>query len=79
MKKGKKWFLFGDELRYGRSGKLAYLIDIGDVELALDEDGEIVEIAVYNASKYFPKEVLKRIAVIQMPEVPTRSKASRIK
>ena len=79
LKPEKKWFLYGDELRYGRAGKLAYMIDIGDVELVLDEDGEIVEIAIYNAKKYFPREVLEKIAYIQEPEVPSREKAIKIK
>ncbi len=79
LKHEKKWYLYGDELRYGRAGKLAYLIDIGDVELALDEDGEIVEIAIYNANKYFPREVLEKIAEIHMPEIPSKEKAIKLK
>ena len=78
MNRVKKWYLFGDELRYGRTGKLAYMIDIEDVELVLDEDGEIVEIAIYNASKYFPREILEKIAYIQKPIPPDKSKAIKL-
>jgi len=79
LKNEKKWFLFGDELRYGREGRLAYMIDIGDVELVLDEDGEIVEITIYNAKKYFPPEVLEKIAYIQKPKPPTHRKTIKTK
>ena len=60
----------GNEIRYGGPGKLAYIIDIGDVELMLDEDGTIVEIAIRNPEKYIDREILEKIAYKQ--EIPSK-------
>ena len=53
-----RWSYFGDrdELRYAGSsfGKVVAVIDSGDVEIYINEDGDINKIAIYNASKYIP-------------------------
>ncbi len=60
--------LWGNEIRYGGPGrKAAYFITIGDVELILDEDGEVTEIVVYNVDKHVEKDVLEQIAYKQLP------------
>ncbi len=63
MKSRKKWEWLGNEIRWGRRGRLAYIVNIGDVELVLDDDGEVVEVAIRNPEKYIDKEILDKIAV----------------
>ncbi len=61
-----KWTYFKDrdELRYAgkSSGEVIAVIDIGDIEIYVNKDGEINEIAIYNASKYIPVEDIGIIA-----------------
>ncbi len=62
----KKWtyFMDRDELRYaGRPhGRVVAIIETEDIEIYINEDGEINEIAVYNASKHIPPEDIEKIA-----------------
>jgi hypothetical protein len=60
--KNKKWSWLGNEIRWGRTGRLAYIINIGDVEIWLDENGVPVEIAIRNPEKHIDKEILEKIA-----------------
>ncbi len=59
------YFVWRDELRYyGRGRYTAVHVDIGDVELIIDKNGEIIDLAIYNASKYFEMEEIESIAEI---------------
>ncbi len=70
----KKWMLWGNELYYSGHGKgdAHYLINTGDVEIRLDEKGEILEIVIKNINKYLePKEIEK---IAYKPEIPKTTK-----
>ncbi len=63
----KKWSYFKDrdELRYaGKPGEVVAIIDTGDIEIYVNKNGEINEIAIYNVSKYVSPEDLEEIANI---------------
>jgi len=61
--KSKKWILYGNELRYYGPGKEAFIhINIGDIELVIDENGEIVDLVIYNATKHLSQEEIEKIA-----------------
>ncbi len=62
----KKWIYFRDrdELRYAGSnnGEIVAVIELDDIEIYINENGEINEIAVYNASKHLDLDEIKQIA-----------------
>lgn len=63
----KKWTYFKDrdELRYaGEPGEVVAIIDSGDVEIYVNKNGDINEIAIYNVSKHISPEDLELIANI---------------
>jgi len=66
----KKWTYFRDrdELRYAGSnnGEVVIIIDLDDIEIYINENGEINEIAIYNASKYLDENEIKQIADIAL-------------
>ena len=62
------YFVAFDELRYYGPGVNASVhVDIGDVEIIIDENGEIIDLVIHNASKYLSIEEIKRLAEIYDP------------
>jgi len=49
-------------------------VDIGDVEIIIDENGEIIDIAIYNASKHLDLEEIEKIAHIVGKPLQTTEK-----
>lgn len=68
----KKWMKWGNELYYSGngSGDTHYIIDTGDIEIHLDEKGEILEIIIRNINKYLKPEEIKKISY--EPELPRK-------
>ncbi len=67
------YYKYMDELRYyGRGANAGVHIDAGDIEIIVDENGEIIDIAIYNASKHLSLEEIKKIAhIIEKPPQTT--------
>lgn len=69
----RKWQYLDNELRYfNKRADVSYVLDIGDVEILLDERGDIVQLAIRNVDKYMEEdeeleELVRKIAMIYTP------------
>ncbi len=77
----KRWvyFEYNDELRYyGRGSKVYAAADIGDVEIMVSDNGEIVDLVINHASRYFRRGDIKRFAdIITVNDIKRLSRWSR--